>query len=77
MEADAVLLLCGLILIVWSWIWLILQIMRNSPPLALAAVLFPLMTLWFAVQNWDLAWRPITMTAFGIALMIAGAWVHG
>ncbi len=69
--------LAGLLLVVGSWIWLILQIMRSSPPLALLATLIPFMTWWFAVQNWDLAWKPILCKTFGFGLILAGALLDG
>ena len=67
----------GFLLVVGSWIWLILLIMRGSPPLALLATVVPFMTWWFAVQNWDIAWRPMTLKCIGFTCWIAGALLSG
>ncbi|QDT16238.1 hypothetical protein CA12_23380 [Alienimonas californiensis] len=68
MDIPVVMGLSGWAVMIASWIWLILQIMRGSPPLALVAAFVPLFAMYYVWQNWDIAWRPTVCFAFGFGL---------
>jgi hypothetical protein len=60
----------GLLTAIASQVWLVLLIMRGSPPLALLALVIPFFTWYFALQNWDIAKRPILLQVGGLVVVI-------
>ena len=72
METAHVISAVGLLLTIGCQIWLILQIMRGSPILALVAVVVPFFAWYFAIQNWDIAKWPVAGAALGLVLLLVG-----